>query len=83
MTILRILRIYDVDSPVFTFNIITEAAILNMKNYVPFIHWCKTASIMAVYCSGYIKCKLALKQITLLTNVLLIRMRIKIYDEIQ
>ena len=24
-----------------------------MKNYVPFIHWCKTASVKAVDCSGY------------------------------
>ena len=39
------------------FSHISKAAILKIKNYVPFIHWCKTASFMAVDCSAY-KCKL-------------------------
>ena len=40
--------VYDVDSPVFYIKLIKAA----IKNYVPFIHWCKTANFMVVHCSN-------------------------------
>ena len=43
---------YDVDSPVIYIHLI-KAAILKIKDYVPFIHWCKTANFMVIHCSGY------------------------------
>ena len=44
--------VYNVDSPVF-YTQFVKAAILKIKNYVPFIHWCKTANFMVVQCSGH------------------------------
>ena len=38
--------VYNVDSPVFYIQLI-KAALLKIKNYVPFIHWCKTASFFS------------------------------------